>query len=74
MLVSVSVKVPPVSGTELLLVTVNVMVDAPPALMVDGENALVMMGKLRTVKVALTPLASTTPDAGNPEIRTALLR
>lgn len=74
MLVNVSVKVPPVSGTELLLVTVNVIVDVPSALIIVGENALVIRGKLSAVNVALTPLASTAPDAGSPEIRAALFR
>ena len=65
---------PLVSATELLLVIVNVIVDVPPALMVAGENALLINGKLSAVKVALTPLASIAPEAGSPEIRAALLR
>ncbi len=74
MLVSVSVNVPLVSATELLLVIVNVIVDVPPALMLAGENALLINGKLKAVNVAFTPLASIAPEAGSPDRRAALLR
>lgn len=73
-MVSVSVKVPPVRATELLLVMVNVIVDVPSAVIVAGENALLISGRLSVVSDAFTPLASIAPDAGSPEIRAALLR
>ena len=61
-------------ATALLFVTVKVIVEVLLALITAGVNALLIRGKLKVVKVALTPLALTAPDAGKPEIRAALLR
>ena len=53
-----SVKLPPVSGTVLLLVMVNCIIDVPSAVIVPGVKDLVVIGTLNTVKLAFTPLAS----------------
>jgi len=50
---SVSVNAPPVNAEALLFDNVSVTVEAPPALMVAGLNALLMVGATRTVKVAV---------------------
>lgn len=60
---SVSVKLPPVRGTVLLLVIVNCIVDVPSAVIVPGVKALVVIGRLSAVKLALTALVSRLADA-----------
>src|SRR5207248_5587340 len=49
-LVSISPKAAPVSGVELLLVSVKVTVEVPPLWIVEGLKALLMVGATKFVR------------------------